>query len=220
MPCIHNFQYNEIPEWSILKKWEIYHIPVGSKMTIETGHSKCGVWLLNGLITVDDGHASTVLWRRLGQDVRQFAFFQSGTITVDCSADDNWWNVNTIAVFSGDWADDERVKMGGFSCSNNDHPFNHGDPVDYPIFTTFPNHYHEYDEYFLVMRGRGIFMDDGVLYNVGPGDLIATRRGCHHQVVACWDESMNCAEFGSRYGGQKREIFLYEHTHGKPLCTD
>lgn len=220
MPVIHNFQYNEIPEWSVLKKWEIYDIPVGSTFTIETGYGKCGVWLLNGYVTVDDGSRRQELWRRLGQDVIQFCFCASGTITVECHADDNWWNTNKIAVFSGDWADDEKVKMGGFSCANADHPFNHGDPVDFPFFTTFPNHYHEFDEYFLIMRGNGVFMDDGVLYNVGPGDLVATQRGRHHMVAAVWSESMNCAEFGSRYGGRGRNEFLYEHTHGKPEVTD
>ena len=221
MPCIHNFQYNELPEWSVLKKWEIHRIPVGHTVTIETGHAKCGVYLMNGKITVDDGHEKVLLWRRMGQDVIQHHLFKGGKITVECSADDNWWNENTIAVFSGDWGDDEFAKMGGFECSNCDHPFNHGDPVDYPFFTTFPNHYHEFDEYFLIMRGRGIWMDDGKLYNVEPGDLIATRRGTHHHVVACWDDVMICSEFGARVGGKGRGgAFLYEHTDGKPLCND
>lgn len=142
--------------------------------------------------------------------------------TGECSQDDprqRPWTY-TIAVYSGDWTDEDHPKMGGFECSNNERPYNHGDPVEYPFFTTFPNHYHEYDEYFLIMRGRGIFMDDGVLYNVEPGDLVATRRGVHHQVVACWDDVMICSEFGSRLGGQMRPYFLYEHTHGKPLCED
>lgn len=220
MPVIHNFNYNEIPAWAQLKKWEIYKLPLGHTVTIDTGYSRCGVYLMNGNITVDDGKERVQLWRRMGQDVKQIHLFHSGKITVEVSADDNWWNENTIAVYSGDWTDEDHPKMGGFECSNNERPYNHGDPVDYPFFTTFPNHYHEYDEYFLIMRGRGIFMDDGVLYNVEPGDLVATRRGVHHQVVACWDDVMICSEFGSRLGGQMRPYFLYEHTHGKPLCED
>lgn len=44
-------------------------------------------------------------------------------------------------------------------------------------------HYHDCDEYWLVVEGRARVMTEGVEYEVGPGDMVATRRGDEHVVL-------------------------------------
>jgi len=57
------------------------------------------------------------------------------------------------------------------------------------VFTVMPNgrfdcHYHECDEYWLVFEGSARVRSEGVEYEVERGDVVCTRAGEEHDVVA------------------------------------
>jgi mannose-6-phosphate isomerase-like protein (cupin superfamily) len=47
----------------------------------------------------------------------------------------------------------------------------------------FDRHFHDYDEYWLIYRGRGRVMSEGVEYEVGPGSVVCTQAGQEHDVL-------------------------------------
>ena len=61
-------------------------------------------------------------------------------------------------------------------------PFKAGEECDY--------HYHDCDEYWFMLEGRAKVLEDGVEYEIGPGDCVFTPMGMEHQITAVTD----CAE--------------------------
>jgi mannose-6-phosphate isomerase-like protein (cupin superfamily) len=53
---------------------------------------------------------------------------------------------------------------------------------------TFDLHFHDFDEYWLVFRGRAKIRSEGVAYYVMPGDIVCTRAGEEHDVLEVYEE--------------------------------
>lgn len=88
-----------------------------------------------------------------------------------------------------------------------------GDPVSYPKETRFDNHYHDCDEYWIVLEGRGVAVSEGKSYSVGPGDCVATGMGHHHDFPLV-SEPVRAVFFETTLEGRKRRGHLWNHTHG------
>jgi len=89
-------------------------------------------------------------------------------------------------------------------------------PYDYKKTTRFDNHYHDFDEYWIVFEGEATVATEGKLYDVGPGDCVATGMGWHHDVVSVKDDQkMWAVYFESGREGQGRTGHLWEPKHGK-----
>ena len=88
-----------------------------------------------------------------------------------------------------------------------------GDPVAYPKSTGFDAHYHDCDEYWVVLRGVGTVVIGGRHSTVGPGDAIATGTGHHHDFPEV-QAPVDAVYFETTLEGQKRIGHLWEHTHG------
>ncbi|GAA5059837.1 mannose-6-phosphate isomerase-like protein (cupin superfamily) [Thermocatellispora tengchongensis] len=48
----------------------------------------------------------------------------------------------------------------------------------------FDRHYHDCDEYWLIIEGRARVLTGGKEHDVGPGDLVCTRAGDEHDILA------------------------------------
>jgi mannose-6-phosphate isomerase-like protein (cupin superfamily) len=46
-----------------------------------------------------------------------------------------------------------------------------------------PLHYHECNEYWIIVSGRGICTTEGDIYEIGPGDIVLTEQGQEHSLV-------------------------------------
>ncbi len=46
-----------------------------------------------------------------------------------------------------------------------------------------PLHYHDSNEYWIIVSGRGICTTEGETYEIGPGDLVLTKKGDEHSLV-------------------------------------
>lgn len=44
-------------------------------------------------------------------------------------------------------------------------------------------HYHNCNEYWIIVSGRGICTTEGDTYELGPGDLVLTKEGYEHSLV-------------------------------------
>lgn len=85
----------------------------------------------------------------------------------------------TLVRVAGHWGE-ETGGAGVFSLHQSSTPRNEGDPTPYPRNTQFDNHYHDFDEYWIIVKGRGRIVTEDKSYDVGPGDCVATGRGHHH----------------------------------------
>jgi mannose-6-phosphate isomerase-like protein (cupin superfamily) len=118
----------------------------------------------------------------------------------------------TVIQMSGHWGDDYGG-LGIFGMRETEDPHNAGDPVEYPRLTSFDNHFHDCDEYWIIFEGRGVAVSEGIHYDVGPGDCIATGMGHHHDMPGA-SEPVRGVFFETTMDGQKRRGHLWEHTHG------
>lgn len=118
----------------------------------------------------------------------------------------------TVVELGGRWGE-EVGGAGVFRVEMSDEPDEMGDPVTYPKHTKFDRHYHDCDEYWIVIRGAGTVSSEDILYEVGPGECVATRMGHHHDFPLV-DEHVLAVFFETTLRGQKRLGHLWEHTHG------
>jgi mannose-6-phosphate isomerase-like protein (cupin superfamily) len=88
-----------------------------------------------------------------------------------------------------------------------------GDPVDYPKTNGMDSHYHDCDEYWIIYKGKGQAVSEGKLYEVGPGDCIATGRGHHHDFPID-HEPVRAVYLETDLEGKKRKGHLWEYKHG------
>ncbi|OPZ08834.1 MAG: Cupin domain protein [candidate division BRC1 bacterium ADurb.BinA292] len=119
-----------------------------------------------------------------------------------------------LTRMAGHWGD----QVGGsglFSVVNTDKTDNPGGPVRYEKTTTFDAHYHDCDEYWILLEGRGEAVSEGKHYQVGPGDCVATGRGFLHDFPKV-EEPVLAVYFETTIEGEKRLGHLWPHTHGTP----
>lgn len=115
----------------------------------------------------------------------------------------------------GRWGD-ELGGYGVFTISNSADPHNAGDPVDYPRRTAFDNHYHDCDEYWIILAGSARVASEEMFYEIGPGDCLATGMGHHHDFIEVF-EAIHGVYFETTLEGQRRRGHLWNHTHGPAI---
>jgi hypothetical protein len=52
----------------------------------------------------------------------------------------------------------------------------------------FDRHFHDYNEYWLVFRGKAKILTEGQAYYVGRGDIVCTRAQDEHDVVEVYED--------------------------------
>ena len=120
---------------------------------------------------------------------------------------------STLIRMCGRWGE-ETGGAGLFAVVKNGNPRGRGDSVDYPKEIGFDNHYHDCDEYWILFEGSGLAASEGKLYEVSPGDCIATGMGHHHDFPKVF-ESVKAVYFETTMEGEKRRGHLWNHTHGQ-----
>lgn len=79
--------------------------------------------------------------------------------------------------------------------------------VDLPAGHVTELHYHDFDEYWLVLSGGGTARSEGRSYELRPGDLLLTRRGDEHDFRA--DEPTEIVCIGGPPQGEGRHGHLH-----------
>jgi mannose-6-phosphate isomerase-like protein (cupin superfamily) len=71
------------------------------------------------------------------------------------------------------------------------------------------NHYHDNDEYWLVLEGRVRAESEGQEYLLGPGDCLCTERGQWHRYTEVFEEA-RWVVIATELQGEKRAGHLTE----------
>jgi mannose-6-phosphate isomerase-like protein (cupin superfamily) len=121
----------------------------------------------------------------------------------------------TVVRLCGHWGD-ERGGCGLFRVVKSDAPHDKGDPVPYPKETNFDSHYHDCDEYWILIEGSGLVVSEGIAYNVGPGRCVATGMGHHHDFPRV-EQPVLAVFFETTLEGARRRGHLWDHRDGPAL---
>jgi hypothetical protein len=143
--------------------------------------------------------------------IRQYGFIDIPACTGVTLASENG---GAVVRMAGRWGD-ELGGTGVFPARVSDSPGNPGDPANYERNTLFDNHYHDCDEYWILYQGCGKAVSEGALFDVGPGDCVATKCGDHHDFPMVYEE-VTAVYFETTLSGKKRLDHLWIHKHGAP----
>lgn len=113
---------------------------------------------------------------------------------------------------TGHWGD-ELGGCGIFRVRRVSEPETKGDPVAYPKHTAIDRHYHDCDEYWIILEGRGETVVDDRHFQVAPGDCLAIGMGHPHDFPLIESE-VKSVFFETTLLRQKRTGHLWNHTHG------
>ncbi|TDE09926.1 cupin domain-containing protein [Jiangella asiatica] len=189
------------PDWCELERFEIATLPPGGEHRWAAAHPANKLVVVEGRCTVGEK-----------------AVERGGTLDVPAGdhtvrSDDE----ATVVLLGGHWGED----CGGaglFGVAKAEELGDIGDPASYPKETNFDRHYHDCDEYWIVLRGGGTASSEDVLYEVGPGDCVATRMGSHHDFPLVTDPVL-AVFFETTMRGELRRGHLWEHTHGPAVAA-
>jgi mannose-6-phosphate isomerase-like protein (cupin superfamily) len=195
----------QAPEWCELERFDIVEVPVGATCVLEREGKKEKLIVVRGACTVafDGLSVEAVPGDNIDLDApdERFGIF---AVTQDA----------VVVRMAGRWGD-EVGGSGIFTVEATENPRDGGDPADYPKKTNFDNHFHDCDEYWIIIEGRGLAVSEGKSYQVGPGDCVATGMGFHHDFPLAY-EPVVAVYFETTMEGRKRGGHLWEHTHGAP----
>lgn len=113
---------------------------------------------------------------------------------------------------SGNWG----ARLGGcgvFTATDVASPTDRGDPVNYAKTTNIDSHYHDCDEYWILLEGRATVVVAGDAAEVGPGDCLCIGMGRHHDMPHA-PEPVRAVYFETGLSGAERLGHLWNHTHG------
>jgi len=190
---------SRMPAWSELRRYEIIRAETGVSVSLPALPERRKVIVVSGSV---HPRGRGVVGRGASIDVAHHEAF-SCDITESA----------VMVVLEGTWGD-ETGKSGVFDPEDISSPVN-GDPAPYEKTTLFDNHFHDCDEFWIIVEGRGIGVSEGVQYELGPGDCLATRMGDHHDFPLV-GERVTAVFFETTLRGRKRLGHLWIHTHGAP----
>ena len=191
------------PKWCELEYFEIMELPVGSTHTFERIGRKEKLIVGKGTCRIAYAGQTTLAEKGANLDL--------------ADAEDHFEVLEALSEtilirICGRWGE-ETGGSGLFAVHEDDARQDDGDPVDYPKATSFDNHYHDCDEYWIIFEGRGTAVTEGISYEVGPGDCIATGMGHHHDFPQV-QEPILAVYFETTTEGQKRPGHLWNHRNG------
>jgi mannose-6-phosphate isomerase-like protein (cupin superfamily) len=117
-----------------------------------------------------------------------------------------------IVRLSGTWGG-EVAGCGIFRVTNQENPVNIGDPVDYPKTTSVDAHYHDCDEYWILLEGAATTVVGGRHMPVTVGECVPIGMGHHHDMPLV-TAAVKAVFFETTLEGAKRVGHLWNHTHG------
>ena len=123
-----------------------------------------------------------------------------------------------VVRLSGKWG----TELGGcglFSALDTDTPSDKGDPVAYAKTTSIDSHYHDCDEFWILLEGKATVVVSNKAAEMMPGDCLCIRMGHHHDMAHA-PEKVQAVYFETSLGREKRVGHLWEHTHGPAIPAE
>jgi mannose-6-phosphate isomerase-like protein (cupin superfamily) len=201
MPVVKNYHYEDIPAWSELKKYErLKVIRNTTPLHYINQYDNCEIFVLSGSCKITDSSGT----------VTELSANEHGPILTkefDISAKHGYFiDSCDIVVLCGKW---EYAKIGLFRVDQFENPINNGSPCGYYRNSGFDNHYHDFDEMWIIVKGSGVAMTEDKLYEVEAGDCVLTRKGNNHDypIVHMYTEAI-CFENLPRGLGRSGHLWI------------
>lgn len=191
-------------DWCEVEYYDIVNLPTDSTYEFERIGKREKLFVCDGACKVAVGGTNETAETEAVFELDD----EDGRFTVEAIREDT-----TLVRVAGDWAD-ETGKSGIFTIRLGQPSKYEGDPVSYPKETRFDSHYHDCDEYWIMVEGRGVVVSEDRFYEIGPGDCLATGMGHHHDLAMVYQEPFRGVFFETTLEGEKRRGHLWEHTHG------
>ena len=197
----------QAPAWCKLERFEFVSVARGQSATVEREGAKEELIACNGNALVAFGDVECVLMQggKLdlnGPSVQRYSIAPYGGDVRVCRMVGRWQSITSSGIFTSATAT----------------PPTHDTPYSYEKTTGFDNHYHDCDEYWIVLDGEATVASEGRLYDVGPGDCVATGMGWHHDVLQVkGDVPMRGIWFEGTLAGARRMGHLWEPKHGQAV---
>lgn len=202
MPLIR--ENKQLPQWSEVTYFDIIDLTPGEVKEFVTSSPKELIFIAEGIAGYKPGISDNPI------------DFQ--TVTQGSIIDASGYRVVTIypeefvkLIRIGGFWKDETGTRGFFSLEKSQSPKNDGDPASYEKErnTDFDNHYHDFDEYWIIYEGRGRAVSEGIFYDVQAGDCIATQKGHYHDFPVV-HETIKGIWFETTLLGEKRLGHLWK----------
>lgn len=187
------------PAWSDVKSFSWYDLAAGEQR-IEVREARARLLVTAGGCQIRQGSRSQVL--REGQ----FVPIERGDAVLAASGSAQ------AVVFEGSWGE-ELGGCGLFRAENVAAPADRGDPVSYPKRTNIDAHYHDCQEFWLLLEGAATVVVDGQDLDMQPGDCLPIPMGAMHDMPDA-PQPVKAVYFETTLRGQKRTGHLWQHTHG------
>lgn len=199
------FRENETPpSWCELEGFEI--VELNGEVRVERHSSTRRERVLATLGTTQILYDGGSMLLKEGQfiDVDRFAHHPYSLKGCSASAQ--------VVRLMGHWGSD-LAGCGIFRVQDELSPSDNGDPVDYRKTTRIDSHYHDCDEYWILLEGRATVVVGGLQMAMRPGDCVTIGMGHHHDMASA-PEPVKAVFFETTLEGQKRVGHLWNHTHG------
>jgi len=198
----------KLPDWCQLKAFSISRVDRAGKTLIPRGPQD-RIVSCSGSVNVRLGDRSQVIGNA------QFIDFTPEIGQVEVTP---VYDSGLIIWLSGDWGN-ELGGCGVFSASDLDSPSDKGDPVPYPKTTSIDSHYHDCDEYWILLEGSATVVVNGEAAGFEPGDCLCIGMGYHHDMPHA-PKQVKAVYFETGLEREKRVGHLWEHTHGPAVLAE
>ncbi|TCU31331.1 cupin domain-containing protein [Rhizobium azibense] len=190
------------PKWCTLRAFELVELS-GLPRPVPITAEKQRLLVTRGACRLTSGKGAQVLSGGQFWDLDE----ANGPFMVDAGD-----GAAQILILYGRWGN-ELGGCGLFRLTPDTPLEEEGDPVSYPKSTKFDSHYHDCDEYWVILEGAGTVVVGSRSFEVKVGDCIAIGMGHHHDLPQIW-ANVKGAYFETTLEGKKRFGHLWKHTHG------
>jgi len=190
------------PHWCELTAFHIYNLGMDEAVVCQPENQRERLLVTNGNCQIRTDNGSQVLREA------QFVDIPAGTAYTVAGKSEGAQATRLI----GRW----KSELGGcgvFRVQNSPDWTNKGDPVAYPKLTSVDSHYHDCDEYWILLDGAGEAVVGERHFPMRSGDCLAIGMGYHHDFPNA-AQPIKAVYFETTLQGEKRVGHLWEHTHG------
>lgn len=199
-------QGQSFPDWCEQKSFSVHDLTAGPGVSVAVRHRSSRILGTAGSCQVRQGDRSQVL--REGQ----FIDLEPGEATLTANGPAQ------VVLLEGIWGT-ELGGCGTFRAENVAAPADRGDPVKYAKRTNIDAHYHDCQEFWLLLEGRATVVVDGQQLDMRPGDCLPIPMGAMHDMPDA-PEPVKAVYFETTLRRQKRTGHLWQHTHGPAIIEE
>jgi mannose-6-phosphate isomerase-like protein (cupin superfamily) len=200
------FRYDQQPpQWCELKGFEIVGLEAGAIASRARTETRQRLLCTLGTVQIRHGSGTVVLKENQFLDLH------------DATPEQNWSVLACapraqLVSLSGAWGADISG-CGTFRVVAEPNATHVGDPVTYPKATRVDPHYHDCDEYWIILEGRARVVVGNRTMDTGVGDCVPIGMGHHHDMPIV-EAPVKAVFFETTLQGEKRIGHLWNHTHG------